>query len=104
MRIERTGATMRVLQVGELTEQGSRQLTAQVQAALAGCEAVEVDLSQTTVLNSWGLAALVGVYQAVRAQNHRAVVRLLSPLPPVQQLMDLTRMHRLFEIIPAPHG
>ena len=65
-------------------------------------ETIEIDLEQTTMVDSCGLGALVSLYRAALRRNLNGGVRmrLLNPQPPVQQLFELTRMHQLFEIVP----
>ena len=45
----------------------------------------------------FGLGALISLHKTTCTRN--GLVRLLNPTPPVQQLLDLTRMHRIFEIV-----
>ena len=58
---------------------------------------IEVDLSQTTAVDSCGLGALVALHKTAAARG--GVLRLLNPTPPVQQILELTRMHRIFEVV-----
>jgi len=58
---------------------------------------IEVDLSQTTAIDSCGLGALVALHKTAAARG--GVLRLINPTPPVQQILELTRMHRIFEVI-----
>jgi anti-sigma B factor antagonist len=66
-----------------------------------GLEAIELDLSETTFVDSFGLGALVTLYKTARERslNGGPVVRVLHPRPPVQQVFELTRMHHIFEIV-----
>ena len=58
---------------------------------------IEVDLSQATAVDSCGLGALVALHKTAAARG--GVLRLINPTPPVQQILELTRMHRIFEVI-----
>jgi anti-sigma B factor antagonist len=58
---------------------------------------IEVDLSQTTTVDSCGLGALVALHKTAAARG--GVLRLLNPTPSVQQILELTRMHRIFEVV-----
>jgi anti-sigma B factor antagonist len=60
---------------------------------------IEIDLSQTTFLDSCGLGALIAIYKTACSRNGSVILRLVNPTPPVQQLFELTRLHRLFEIV-----
>lgn len=58
---------------------------------------IDVDMSQTTFVDSSGLGALISLHKMMTARG--GSVRLLHPMQPVLQLIELTRMHRIFEII-----
>ena len=64
-------------------------------------QAVEIDLSQTQFIDSCGLGALIAVQKCATNHNGNGAVpvRLLNPTPSVQHLLELTRLHRNFEII-----
>ena len=66
-------------------------------------ESIEVDLSQTTHVDGYGVGALVALYKAASAINNQRppAMRLLYPQPEVQQVLELTRLHHMFEIIPC---
>jgi len=58
---------------------------------------IDIDLSQTMFLDSCGLGALISLHKT--ACTRSGAVRLLNPTPPVQQILELTRLHRIFEIV-----
>jgi len=49
-------------------------------------------------MDSSGLGALFALYRAT-AQRKDVVLRLLNPTPEIQQLLELTQMQQLFEIV-----
>ncbi|MBL9138745.1 MAG: STAS domain-containing protein [Verrucomicrobiales bacterium] len=57
---------------------------------------IDLDFSTTHFVDSSGLGALISLHKAICSRP--GVLRILNPTPPVQQLLELTRMHRLFEI------
>lgn len=57
---------------------------------------LEIDLSQTGFLDSSGLGALISLHKTMRQQEGN--LRLRAPTTPVRQILELTRLHRLFEI------
>ena len=63
-------------------------------------QAIEIDLSQTRAVDGVGLGALVALYE--KAKEHRKregfAIRLTNPTPTVQQMIELARLHHLFEI------
>jgi len=58
---------------------------------------VEIDLSHTRSMDSSGLTALLVIHEA--CAKHNGQVRLINPSSVVTQLLELTRMHRLFTIV-----
>ena len=100
MKIEVQGETLRVSEVEDLSANTANAFRNQVRRAFeAGQKNIEIDLAQTRFLDSCGLGALIALHKSVSGRAGR--FRLLNPQPPVQQLLDLTRMHRIFEIVKA---
>ena len=102
MEIYRTNGTLRVRDVRELSAANARMFRNAVCERLTpGLSTIEIDLSQTGLVDSCGLGALISVSKAANDQNHDGVValRLVNPQPPVQQVFELTRLHLLFEIV-----
>lgn len=99
MKIENDGQEMRISQIPELTAVNSGTFREEVNAALPEEPAlIEIDLSQTRFLDSSGLGALFALYRSTR-QGAGVTLRLLNPTREVQQLLELTQMQRLFEIV-----
>ncbi|MEW6304974.1 MAG: STAS domain-containing protein [Verrucomicrobiota bacterium] len=100
MRIEQQGQTLNVSGIRELGAANANLFRDEVHAALPGeLRMIEIDLSQTNFVDSCGLGALVSLYKRANQQNGGITVRLLNPTPSVQQVLELTRMHHLFEIV-----
>ena len=97
MKIEDLGDTLRISEVTELGAAGSNSFRDQARAAFdSRHKFIEIDLSQTTFIDSCGLGALIALQKT--ACSHKRTVRLLNPQPPVNQILELTRMHHIFEI------
>jgi len=60
---------------------------------------VSIDLSKTRFIDSSGLGVLLSLNKTLRAQG--GVLKLLNPSSAVTQLIELTRLHRVFEIVQA---
>lgn len=58
---------------------------------------LDVDLRKTAFIDSSGLGALIALHKTMAAQG--GAVRLFNPRQQVLQILELTRMHRLMEII-----
>ena len=98
MKIQDQGDTLLVSEISELVAATASQFRDQVRSALLpGHKLIEVDLSQTRFLDSSGLGALIGLHKSICAQG--GAIRLLNLAPVVQQIIELTRMHRVFEIV-----
>src|SRR3954462_7720895 len=99
MKIENDGQRMKISDIPELTAVNSGVFREEVRAALPESPAViEIDLSQTRFLDSSGLGALFALYRSTR-QGEGTTMRLLNPTREIQQLLELTQMQQLFEII-----
>ncbi len=97
MNIEVIGDTLRVSDLQELGADNSKDFRQEVQAALKdGPKHIEVDLSDTAYVDSCGIGALLALHKSVT--NRKGAIRLLNPSPPVQQILELTRMDQLFEV------
>ena len=93
--------TLRISGVKELAAANADAFHDEVRAALPPTlHAIEIDLSETSFVDSRGLGALVSLYNTANHRNGGIRVRLLNPTRAVQQLFELTRMHRMFEIVP----
>jgi anti-sigma B factor antagonist len=98
MRFEINGETLSVVGVRELGADNSQSFREQVRAALPDqLRNIEIDLSQTSFLDSCGLGALISLRKTATSRNGK--LRLLNPPPRVQLLFNVTRMHKIFEII-----
>lgn len=60
---------------------------------------IDIDMARTTFVDSSGLGALISLHKMMAARG--GSVRLIHPTKPVLQLIELTRMHRIFEILRA---
>src|SRR5213594_1866522 len=100
MKFHNQNDTVRISEIDELGSATARSFRDEVQAALPpSVKQIEIDLSQTSFMDSCGLGALAGLYRTVSGPNTEPIVRLFNPTAPLQQLLELTRMNRLFEIV-----
>jgi anti-sigma B factor antagonist len=103
MTIKRQNGTLTVSDLRELNAANARLFSKEICAALLPeLRQVEIDLSQVGFVDGNGIGALASLYTAARRQCRQETLslRLLRPQPPVQQLLELTRMHHIFEIVP----
>jgi anti-sigma B factor antagonist len=98
MKLEIEGDTLRIFGPAELTAPHSSAFRDQARAAFKpALKQIDIDLSDTAFIDSSGLGALVALHKT--ACHRTGAVRLLRPQPSVRQMLELTRMHRLFEIV-----
>jgi len=90
--------TIVVTGIQELVAANAAQLRDEIRTALPPtCNCLDLDLSSLTFLDSSGLGALISLHKTLRSRNGQ--LRLLKPMPNIQQILELTRLHRVFEII-----
>jgi anti-sigma B factor antagonist len=100
MKMQVQGNTVVIGEIKELGAANANGFRDWVRSSMAdGQTNVDVDLSQTTFIDSCGLGALIALQKTARAKQ--GIVRLIRPQPQVQQILELTRMHRVFDIIKA---
>ena len=100
MKISAQDSVLNISEITELGASNSESFRKEVRAALPDpVKAIEVDLSRTSFLDSCGLGALISIYKLANNNSHPIPFRLLNPTPPIQQILELTRLHRLFEIV-----
>jgi len=98
MKLVKDGYTLRISEVRALGATNANAVRDQARAAFAdGQRNIEIDLSETSFLDSCGLGALVALHKTACARN--GSLRLLTPTPSVRQILELTRMHRIFDVI-----
>lgn len=99
MKITLSGdQTIAVSSLQELAASNAAQVRDDIRAALkASVTQLDLDLSGATFLDSSGLGVLISLHKTLRSQN--GAVRLINPAPNVLQIIELTRLHRVFEIV-----
>lgn len=98
MKVQICGDTLSITGLKELGSSNANSFRDHAKAALTDAnKIIEIDLSQTMFVDSCGLGALISLHKIACTRSGQ--VRLLNPTPPVQQILELTRMHRIFEII-----
>lgn len=98
MKVQHIDETVAVSGLDGLDASNSVQFRDQVRASMQSAQRfIEIDLSSTTFLDSNGLGALIALHKTTCSRN--GMVRLVNPTPPIQQILELTRMHRIFEVV-----
>jgi anti-sigma B factor antagonist len=98
MKIQYLGKALQLSSIPELTAAHSTAFRDNARAALKdGLITLDIDLSGTRMIDSSGLGALISLQKTMTARGGN--VRILRPTPTVQQILELTRLHRVFEIV-----
>lgn len=100
MKIKADNDVVRVSDLRELGEDQAGDLAADLGAAVSGgARIVEFDLSQFRAIDYGVVDRLIAIHDAV-SRAGALVWRLVNPPPDVRQLLELVRLHRVFEITP----
>lgn len=95
---KREGTTLRVGGLGELSAVNATTFRDETRAALDDTvTTLDIDLSTTTFLDSSGLGALIALHKTMVSRG--GSVRVVRPTPMALQVLELTRLHRVLEII-----
>lgn len=98
MKVSIENDTVKISGVTELVAANSFNFRDQVRASMnADQRFVEIDLSEISFLDSSGLGALIGIHKTTSTRN--GMVRLVNPSPQVEQILQLTRTNRMFEVV-----
>jgi anti-sigma B factor antagonist len=98
IKLEVQGDTLNIGGLRELSAANATSFRDHIRGAMAdSLRNIEIDLSEASFLDSCGLGALISLHKT--ACSRRGLVRLVNPASPVQQILELTRMHRIFEIV-----
>lgn len=101
MDITRHNGTLRVTGFRELNSAEAHSFCSALAISLPdGVRTIEIDLSQIQDPDGAGLGALVSLYETANQHSRLdgVALRLTDPDPPVHQLIELARLHHLFEI------
>lgn len=99
MKTETQEGCLSISEIEELTAVNSARFRDEVTVLLRDSPSViEIDLASTRFVDSSGLGALFALYRAT-ADSDGVVLRLLNPRPEIRQLLELTQMQQLFEIV-----
>jgi anti-sigma B factor antagonist len=98
MRLQIQGNTLLATGIAELNATNAIAFRDETRAALTDAiKILDVDLSITSFVDSSGLGALIALHKTMAMRG--GSVRVLRPAPTVQQILELTRLHRVLEIV-----
>ena len=98
MKMEMNGEVLRVSAISQLGEANAKAFRDWVREAFhKNHRNIELDLSQTTFVDSSGLGALISLHKTATSQQGKLL--LFNPQPAIQQVLELTRLDGLFQIV-----
>ena len=98
MKIYSEGTILHVTELSELNAANAPAVRDKVRAALKPeTMAVELDLSDAKFIDSSGLGALIALQKTMATRE--GVFRVVNPTSMVVQVLELTRLHRVLEIV-----
>jgi anti-sigma B factor antagonist len=98
MNVQHQGNRLLISGISELNATNAGAFRDGARAALnQDTTGADVDLSETRFLDSSGLGALIALHKTVSARG--GALRILRPTPTAQQVLELTRLHRILEIV-----
>ncbi len=90
--------TLEVTDLTELSGAGAGTMRDTVRKALEERHrTLNLDLSGITFLDSSGLGALIALNKTLLSRGGR--VQIINPSAVTRQILELTRLHRVFEIV-----
>jgi anti-sigma B factor antagonist len=99
MKIDKSGPCLSISEIPELTAGNSSYLREEIRTALTDApKVIEIDLSQTRFMDSSGLGVLFALYRANLGETG-ATMRLLNPRPEIEQLLELTQIWQLYDVV-----
>jgi len=100
VNVQRDQETLRITGLRSLDAANARDFRKEVSAALQpGLHAIAIDLSETSFMDSSGLAALLDLHKTAGLDDGSVTIRLLNPSRPVQQLLELTRVDQILPVV-----
>jgi len=98
LETEEDSGRLRIDGIRELNRLNALALQRTVNAVLTDAvKTIELDLSQTAFVDSHGLGALLALGNMMG--RRKGAVRLVHPSRVVEQVLEMTRLHRVFDIV-----
>ena len=102
MKISSHENTLAVFGLTKLTAENAAEVRNKIRAELKTHHGLlKIDFSGIEFLDSSGLGVLIALQQTICEQNGR--IQIHHPNPTSQQILELTRLHRIFELILPPN-
>ena len=98
MNIQHNQDTLLISQMEELTAASAASFKKESKAMLtADTKNVDLDASSLKFIDSSGLGALISLQKVTKERGGK--LRILSPSESIVQIIELTHLHRILEIV-----
>ncbi len=98
MNIQSNNTTLNISEVQELTAANAISAKSTIKEALSPDHTqIDIDLSTASFVDSSGLGVLISLHKEMASRN--GLLRILNPTASIDQILELTRLHRLFEVV-----
>ena len=98
MNIQSNNTTLNISEVQELTAANAISTKSTIKEALSPDHTqIDIDLSTASFVDSSGLGVLISLHKEMASRN--GLLRILNPTASIDQILELTRLHRLFEVV-----
>ena len=98
MNIQSNNNTLSISAIQELTAANAISAKSTIKDALSPDHMqIDIDLSTTSFVDSSGLGVLISLHKEMASRKGQ--LRILNPTKSTEQILELTRLHRLFEVV-----
>lgn len=98
MNIEQNSETLLISRLEELTASSAGAFKKETKASIsAGIKNIDLDASDLSFVDSSGLGALISLQKICKERGGK--FRILSPSSSIVQIIELTHLHRILEIV-----
>jgi anti-sigma B factor antagonist len=98
VKTETSHLTLKVFGLDEISAANAISIKTKIKEALSQEDTqIDFDLSATNFIDSSGLGVLISLHKEM--VSRKGTLRILNPTKSVDQILELTRLNRLFEII-----
>ena len=98
MNIEQTNDTLLISQLDELTASSAGAFKKETKGRVTSdIKNIDLDASALNFIDSSGLGALISLQKLTKERGGK--LRILSPSTSIVQIIELTHLHRILEIV-----
>jgi anti-sigma B factor antagonist len=100
LEVDRQPAMTLVHCAGRVIIESCALFSITVRPLILECTPIRVDLSKVTQVDSVGIGTFVGLWAS--AKNNGCDLKFINPSPQVRDLVEITRLHDMFELTAVP--